>query len=209
VTAPADAALVAEALRLNTRYLDEVVLAWGLCPWAERALRDGQVRQHVRLDETPEVDGVLAFIDELERSPSIAIGLLIFPRATLASPAFDAFAERVRRADRARRPAPPDEPPPSPFLLAAFHPGAAETFTTPPQLVSYLRRTPDPTLQLVRASVLARATGTGRDVSGDVTRANFESVTARGAGALDAVLRDLRRDRDASYTRLAATTPTG
>jgi hypothetical protein len=199
-------ALVAEALRLNKRYLDEVVLAWDLCPWAEKALATGQVRQRVSLAEAPAPDDVLPFIDELDApdAAEIAIGLLIFPRLELRAPAFDAFAERVRRADHARRPDALTAPPAPPFLIAAFHPHAVSpaTFATPPQLVSFVRRTPDPTLQLVRTSVLRRATGEGPRVSDDVTRRNFEAVRARGVEALEAVLRELRRDRDESYARL-------
>jgi hypothetical protein len=207
VTTPgtdASAAVVAEALRLNTRYVREVVLAWNLCPWAEKALEGGQVRQGVLLDEKPTPEAALPFLDQLVGEPEIAIGLLIFPRLALTAPAFDAFAERVRRADHARRPDAATSPPSPAFLIAAFHPGAPETFATPPQLVSFLRRTPDPTLQLVRTSVLRRATGEGRAVSDDVTQRNYDGVAARGAAALDAVLRDIRRDRDESYARLKA-----
>jgi hypothetical protein len=204
-------ALRAEALRLNTRYVDEVVLAWDLCPWAEKAFRSGQVRQLVHLAPTVEPEDVLPYIDELDEldeldergaSLEVAIGLLIFPRLEIRAPAFDAFAERVRRADHARRPDAATAPPSPVFLVAAFHPGAAETFATPPQLVSFLRRTPDPTLQLVRTSVLRRATGEGRAVSDEVTQRNYDTVTGRGAAALEAVLRDIRRDRDESYARL-------
>jgi hypothetical protein len=186
-----DGALTAEALRLNARYLDEVVVGWGLCPWAARALRDGQVHRRVLLDRAPAPAGVLAFADELGADLDAAIGLVIFPRADMGAPAFDAFAEAVRRADRARgAPA---------FLVAAFHPAAAVDFATAPQLVSFVRRTPDPTLQLVRASLLARL---GPGASDDVGRQNFAAVTARGPAALDALLRDIRRDRDDSYARL-------
>jgi len=198
----ASAALVAEALRLNTRYVNEVVLAWNLCPWAGKALTDGEVRQQVLLDERPAPESALPFLDELAGDPEIAIGLLIFPRITVTAAAFDAFAERVRRADHARRPDAATSPPSPVFLVAAFHPGAPETFATAPQLVSFLRRTPDPTLQLVRTSVLRRATGEGRAVSDEVTQRNYDAVTGRGAAALDAVLRDIRRDRDESYARL-------
>jgi len=184
--------LRAEALRLNTRYVNEVVLAWDLCPWG----------QGVILDETPAPEDVLPFLDACDAAADVAIGLLIFPRLVARAAQFDAFAERVRRADHARRPDALTSPPAPAFLIAAFHPGAPETFTTPPQLVSFLRRTPDPTLQLVRTSVLRRATGEGPRVSDDVTRRNFDTVGARGATALDAVLRDLRRDRDESYARL-------
>jgi hypothetical protein len=196
--------LRAEALRLNTRYVNEVVLAWDLCPWAAKAFSSGQVRQRVLLAETPAPDDVLPFLDELDADPDVAIGLLIFPRLEIRPPAFDAFAERVRRADHTRRPDAATSPPSPSFLVAAFHPGAPETFTTPPQLVSFVRRTPDPTLQLVRTSVLKRATGEGPRVSDDVTRRNFETVGGRGVEALEAVLRDLRRDRDESYARIGA-----
>jgi hypothetical protein len=202
VTAADIDALRAEALRLNTRYVREVVLGWNLCPWAEKALTGNQVRQHVLLDERPAPEAALPFLDELAGASHVAIGLLIFPRLAITAPAFDAYAERVRRADHARRPDAALTPPSPTFLLAAFHPGAPETFGTPPQLVSFLRRTPDPTLQLVRTAVLRRATGEGRAVSDEVTQRNYDSVTAQGAAALDAVLRDIRRDRDQSYARL-------
>jgi hypothetical protein len=194
--------LEAEALRLNTRYVNEVVLAWNLCPWAEKAFASGQVRQRVLLAEAPAPEDALPFLDECDDAPDVSIGLLIFPRLAMRAGAFDAFAERVRRADHARRPDAKTSPPAPSFLVAAFHPDAPVTFASPPQLVSFVRRTPDPTLQLVRASVLRRATGEGPRVSDDVTRRNFETVSARGATALDAVLRDLRRDRDESYARL-------
>ncbi len=195
-------ALVSEALRLNTRYVNEVVLAWDLCPWAEKAFTAGQVRQEVSLAEAAAPENVLPFLDELVAASEIAIGLYIFPRLVTRPAQFDAFAERVRRADHARRPDAALSPPAPEFLIAAFHPDAAESFATPPQLVSFVRRTPDPTLQFVRTSVLRRATGEGSRVSDDVTRRNFETVCERGAQALDAVLREIRRDRDESYARL-------
>lgn len=200
--AVADDALRAEALRLNTRYVSEVVVAWDLCPWAAKAFTSGQVRQRVNVSEVVAPEDVLPFLHELEAAPEVAIGLLIFPRLVTRAAAFDAFAERVRRADHARRPGAVTLPPAPSFLIAAFHPGAPETFATPPQLVSFVRRTPDPTLQLVRTSVVRRATGDDPRVSDEVKRRNFEIVRARGAAALDALLSDLRRDRDESYARL-------
>jgi hypothetical protein len=207
VSGPAPPGLEAEALRLCTRYIEEVVLAWGLCPWAERAFASGEVRQRVCLAEAVTPEDVLPILDELDAVPEVAIGLVVFPRLAVRAAAFDAFAERVRRADHARRPDAATSPPSPSFLIAAFHPDAADAFATPAQLVSFVRRTPDPTLQLVRTSVLRRATGEGPRVSDDVTRRNFEAVSARGAAALDAVLRDLRRDRDESYARLRVAAP--
>ena len=185
--------LVAEALRRNARYVEEVVIGWNLCPWAARAWRNGEVARRVVVEETLDVAPVLAFIDELCATPTLAIGLAIFPRLTVTDAAFGTFAERVRRADRARRS--PDAP--APFLLAAFHPnsGAGADFQNAAQLVSYIRRTPDPTLQLVRARLVAELSREDRDVSADIARDNFATVNARDPVALGALLDDIRRDR--------------
>ena len=190
-----------EALRLNDRYLREVVLGFGLCPWAERAIADGEVRRGVVLAEVPALADALAFIDELARAgPAAAVGMLIFPRAASSSAAFDRYTEEVRRADRERCRAEGRQD----FVMAAFHPDGAEAFATPYQLVSFLRRTPDPMIQLVRAELLDRLRTTRPSLSEDLAQQNFATVRARGAAALDAVLRDIRRDRDQSYAALAA-----
>jgi len=183
-------ALVAEALRVNARYLDEVVVGWKLCPFAERALAEGRVLRWVLPAATPSVGDVQARMDEMAAAPSASIGLVIFPRVSLSAPAFDSFAERVRRAERARR-----------FLLAAFHPFTAASFASAPELVSFVRRTPDPTLQLVSAGAMS---GLPSGLSAEVARQNFATVSADGPARLDALLRDIRRDRDDSYTRLGS-----
>jgi hypothetical protein len=184
------ARLVAEALRVNARYVEEVVIGWDLCPWAARAWIDGQVVQRVFPDAALDPAPVGAFIDDLLARPDAAIGLAIFPRADCPIGAWEKFAERVRRAR-----------PGAPFLVAAFHPDyrAPDDALDAARLVPAIRRTPDPTVQLVRASLIERLRG---DASADVGRANFANVTARGPDALDALLTDIRRDRDAAYSRL-------
>ncbi|HZL19493.1 MAG TPA: DUF1415 family protein [Polyangia bacterium] len=191
---------VNESLRVNARYVEEIVIGWDLCPWAARAWRDGQVSRRVMLDAAPEITPVLKFIDELVASPILAIGLAIFPRASISEVAFGSFAERVRRADRARRS--PD--PRAPYLLAAFHPdsGLGADLENAAQLVSYIRRTPDPTLQLVRASLIGELSRDGRDLSADIAADNLAKVGVRNSSTLGMLLDDIRRDRDAAYSRL-------
>jgi hypothetical protein len=197
--APAPAALVAEALRVNARYVEEVVIGWGLCPWAARAWNDGQVTQRVFTGAAPDAALVAAFVDELGAKPDAAIGLAIFPRVACTVGAWERFAERVRRARRE-------------FLAAAFHPEYGPPEYGPPgdgapeggamtaaRLVPFIRRTPDPTLQLVRASLLENLRG---PISDDVARANQATLRMRGPAALEALLTEIRRDRDASYTRV-------
>jgi len=128
--------------------------------------------------------------------------MLIFARAAVASPAFDRFTEDVRRADRERCRAEGRKD----FVMAAFHPDAATTFSNRYQLVSYLRRTPDPTIQLVRAELLDPLRAARPSLSDDIAEQNFARVNAQGAGLLDRVLRDIRRDRDETYATLTRAT---
>jgi hypothetical protein len=180
-----DDALRAEALRVNARYVEEVVIGWNLCPWAARAWRDGAVARRVFCGATADAAEIAGFVTELAAAPAISVGLAIFPRVTGRVGAWEKLAETIRRGG-------------GPFLVAAFHPdyrGGAPAANAA-QLVSAIRRTPDPTLQFIRASLVDAL---GRDVSDGVARANFTTVTAQGAAALDALLADIRRDRDASY----------
>jgi len=182
------AGLVEESLRLNTRYVEEVVIGWGLCPWAARAWLDGQVTRRVFVAAAPDAAAVAAFAGELGATPQAAIGLAIFPRVDGTVAAWEKFAEGVRRTSGGD------------FLIAAFHPGyrAPDGPLDAARLVPFIRRTPDPTLQLVRASLVDRLQG---QVSADVARANLATVAARGLAQLDALLTDIRRDRDTSYAR--------
>ncbi len=204
------AALIAEALRLNDRYLMEVVTAFGLCPWAERALREGRVHRRVVVDPDPAPQSVLPLIDELEDAAASAlvdIGLFIFPRFAVTAAGFDRYTERLRQADRARRPA--DVLPA--FVLAAFHPQPPiRTPTTPHQLVPFIRRTPDPTIQLVRESTLRELRRTAHALYEGIAERNHAAVTAAaGAGLarLDAVADDILRDRDRAYAQIAFACP--
>jgi hypothetical protein len=191
--AAATEARVAEALRLNARYVEEVVIAWDLCPWAAQSWRRGAVARQVLGGVEPAE--ALAALDALAARPEIEIGLLIFARLEIAPASFDRFAEQLRRADRARRPAGTAPP----FLVAAFHPDLRADAADPASLVPFIRRTPDPTLQLVRSTLIDGLARGGRDVSAEVGRANFAHVQARTPAALEAVIRDIHRDRDASY----------
>jgi len=195
--------VVREALRLNDRYLSEAVIGFGLCPWAERAISGGELRRHVVGDAEPSLAAALAFIDELARAgAAVSVAMLIFARAAVASPAFDRFTEEVRRADRERCRAQGRKD----FVMAAFHPDAATSFSNRYQLISFLRRTPDPTIQLVRAEILDPLRAARPSLSEDIAEQNFARVNAQGAGLLDSVLRDIRRDRDQTYETLTRAT---
>lgn len=184
-------ALRADALRVNTRYVEEVVIGWNLCPWAARAWRQGEVERRVILEAAPSVTDVARVADEFAVEPTCAVGLLIFPRVTMAVGAWETFAEQLRRTG-------------SRFLIAPFHPAyraSGAPVGNAAQLVSLIRRTPDPTLQLVRASLVDELTRDRRDVSAEIARDNFARVSARTPAALEALLDDIRDERNRAATR--------
>jgi hypothetical protein len=211
--------LESEAVRLNRRYVTEIVEAFGLCPWADRARREGHVTEVV-FDQTSteRFEPSLASMTELADRLEIDVALFIYPRIGANRLDFEHFARQLRALDAERYP--PSE---IPFAIAAFHPDAPPVLANPDRLVPYLRRTPDPTLQVVRHSTLDRVRGErhgtsyygahlfsgelpleapGTDVRELIARTNFDTVVRVGVEAFDAVFTDILRDRDETYARL-------
>jgi hypothetical protein len=220
-------ALEREVMRLNARYLTEVVEGFGLCPWAQRARLEGRVEPRVFLHDSPEflADSLLA-LEALAGRPELEIGLFIYPCLRLGRLPFEHFARRLRERDAERYPVGE-----VPFAMAAFHPDAEPDLGDPQRLVPYLRRTPYPTLQVVRMSALARVRAgddggtlfvdpaavaamtfdlaTGAQAGAPtpplrerIARANLATVERVGTAAVDAVVRDILRDRDETHARL-------
>jgi len=71
-----------------------------------------------------------------------------------------------------------------------------------------VRRTPDPLLQLVRAELLERVKTATPAVSEQIAARNFAALQDPAATArFDAVVRDIRADRDRTYAALGALPP--
>jgi hypothetical protein len=217
-----------QALRLYRRYDLEIVAALNLCPWAEKARLEGRVREYVLLqtDDASVEPSVLALrdADSARDAPTAApeadVALLIYPRLQIGRVDFDDFAARIRDAEASRH-----ELGRVPFVSAVFHPHATPDRSQPERLIPFLRRTPDPTIQFVRASILERVRerapqGThfvdlaSLDASasnkGDATplreriaRSNLATVGRIGIAELTRRLDEIQRDRDASYGALA------
>lgn len=216
------AALEVQARRVYRRYQIEIVEGFSFCPWATKARQDGRVAVEVSTSPgpAPDIDWALQQIATLGANETVDIGLLLFPRVSIQRPAWESWMEVLRRADeeaRGRRGLP--------FALAAFHPDAAANLDDPARAVPFIRRSPDPTIQLVRLSVLERVRGTGRHGSvfidptdmasmdmealakklsaeplhETVARANRDRIETDGVDTVEAVLREIHADRDASY----------
>lgn len=221
MSATHDTELEREVLRLNRRYLDEVVEAFALCPWALRARLDGHVTERVFTQDFPDFFAEsLDALSELAGREMIEVGLFIYPRLRLSRLDFEHFVRRLRQLEEDRHPVGE-----VPLAMAAFHPDAEPDLEDAERLVPYLRRSPYPTIQVVRRTALDRVRG-GSDegtayldlslvASLDVHRpvspplreriahANLATVRRVGKDTVEAVLRDILRDRDETETRLA------
>lgn len=171
--ASSDSAEVAEAKRRYARYQLEVVEGLGLCPYAAPARQAGRVRVEVSLDRDLDVAAARARVDELARDLAVEVGLLVFPRVTVDRATFAHFVSEVRQLD-----ADLSAPAAVTMALAEFHPDAPLDRETAARLVPYLRRTPDPTIQVVRRSVLGELRKRESHGSGflDLTKIDLETL---------------------------------
>lgn len=207
-------------IRIYERYAREVVERFDFCPWATRSRREGAAEPHVLLGDDPDdFSASLALISALAARPHISVGLLIYPRLRLGRLDFEHFVRRLRQADGERH-----EPGGIPFAMAAFHPQAQPDLQDAERMVPFLRRSPDPTIQLVRCEALAAVRGEPTNgtalvevwmlspaglakeeaigVRERIALHNLKTVRDVGPAAIEAVLADIERDRAATYAEL-------
>jgi hypothetical protein len=217
-------ALRREALRVHARYVEEIVEAFGFCPWSAPARRAGHVQARVLTGATANEADTLAELAALLADTSIEIAFLLYPELTLGRVEFQHFAAEVRAA------CPPAIS--TAFAIADFHPDAAPDFGSPARMVPFIRRSPDPTLQIVRHSALASArrgssAGT-RFVEANtlldaaladlaqpnepplhvrLAQENVDTIRTRGITTVTAVSDEILSDRDRSYAQCGLPPP--
>lgn len=220
----AEARLAAEARRLYRRYAVEIVEGLGFCPYAERTRAEGKTREVPLLDAIPTDAAVLARVEAIAEDPGVEIALLLFPRMTLSRPKLGRWVEHLRKAHAAHREGR------AVLAIEGFHPAAEADLSAPERLTPFVRRTPDPTLQLTRLDVLERIRrGTPQgtaffdpssmDVNAlleDDARAplheriaerNLETVERLSVEAVERRVEAILRDRDASYAAIDPSIP--
>lgn len=217
-------ALEREARRIYQRYEVEVVEAFGFCPWAARAREDGEVEVRVVLESEEELADdprpALEAVEAHAARANVAVGLVVFPRVTSSRELFTRFVARLRELHADAHGRSP------PMALAEFHPTAQADLGAAARLVPFLRRSPDPTIQCVRLSVLSalRRGEEGTDyvdlattnlqellarpvrkpLHERVAEMNLATVRERGIDAIEMVLADIAADRAAAYARVLA-----
>ena len=192
----------------------EIVETYGLCPWAKPARLGGEVAVEV-LWGTPTVDAWVAAAEALLARPETRVAMVVAPELA-ATPrelrtVRDEVGARISWAG-----------------VAHFHPDSPLDGTTAPRIVPYLRRSPDPLLQLVPLSLLDSVRGAATEITradqlkmlGDKAPAHRGDVAdqiaidnhARVVAAADevaAVLADIAADRRRAYAAAGITVGTG
>ncbi len=183
------------ALLRNDRYLLEFIEALAICPYARTCRETGRLHREVLLDKEPDAQKVAARIVELSREgppeaePKIDVGLLLFPRLRLTAMEFERFRGEVQRQYQSQTGKQPVA-----FFVVSFHPELNIQLHNPDVAVRFMRRSPDPTLQLVRPEAIERVRGE-RDAeihSRQIAEAGLRAVLARGPEKLTTLLADIR-----------------
>ncbi|TMA20538.1 MAG: DUF1415 domain-containing protein [Deltaproteobacteria bacterium] len=182
------------ALARNDRYLQEFVEALNLCPFAKRCREEGRLVRRVILDDYL-LPALLRAAAEVETLPEkqCEVALFLLPGFADGPAALLEVCAEVRRHLRL-------------FHCVAFHPALKADFSTENRAVQFLRRAPDPTLQLVRVATLDRVRGerTGGTVylgnaavkdlhlppslSEEIARANLATILEHGPATLTNLL---------------------
>jgi hypothetical protein len=198
-----------EVRRVLDRYLVEVIEAYNLCPWARGARQNGELVITV-LWGTPSADEVCAAAAAAFAAPQMRVAMIVFPEMPALSRDLRAFRDEILKR--------------TPAGIADFHPDGKLDLLTPARLVSFLRRSPDPMLQLVPLSILdavrtpafvpdlaaqtAMLDGTHastEDIGDRIAAMNHATVT-RDEAAIVARLDAIAADRATSYARVGIST---
>lgn len=184
------------ALRRNDRYLREFIEALSICPYARMCREQERLYRAVFLQSQPTPQSVAEHVLSLESLSQFEIGLLLFPnfagpgRPGEAHP-FERFVTETRNLyGKLRR------PPPG-FFLVAFHPAMPMNLANPDVAVRFMRRSPDPTIQLVRPGVIESIRNPNHDrddLSTTIAETGLRTVRHAGPEKIAAHLDNIHQD---------------
>src|SRR6185437_6012660 len=143
-----------------------------------------------------DVPTVLARVQALEARPDgeVDIGRFLFPKLKIEWRPWERFGSEVRRACDQKRGGP------LAYFMAAFHPEMPMDLANADRAVSFLRRSPDPTIQLVSSAATDRARDAARDgkeLSRVIAEAGLRAVMDAGPERLAELLAQIHRERRA------------
>ncbi len=198
---------LSEVRRILDRYVIEVVERFDLCPWAKSARLGGEVAIEVLWGE-PSQEAWLEAGRAMLARPEAKIAMVVAPESALTVSELRAVRDHVTS----------NVPQTG---VAHFHPDAPLDLATPARLVPFLRRSPDPLLQLVPLALLESVRGAQMpverarqvqmlggiapalrvDLADRIAEVNHARVTAEQA-EVTSTLAAIAEDRRASYARV-------
>ncbi len=195
----------AEARRILDRYIVEVVEEFDLCPWARSARVNGEIAVEI-LAGAPTHEEWMAAAKRALEQPKARVAMVVAPELVVTLSRLHEIRNRVVAQMTT-------------VGIAEFHPDAPLDLATPARLVPFLRRAPDPLLQLVPLSLLESVRSssvavdrvqqlqllggystTREDIAARIAATNHATVTDRRVeiiAALDAIA----ADRQVAYAR--------
>jgi hypothetical protein len=201
---------LAEVRRILDRYVVEVVERFDLCPWAKSARLGGEVAIEVLWGE-PSMRAWVEAGQTLLAQPEARVAMIVAPETAMTVAELRAVRDRVTSGLPQTG-------------VAHFHPLGELDLASPARLVPFLRRSPDPLLQIVplalletvrggttpieRAQQAQLLSGVGPMPRGDVgdriAEVNHARVSAE-QGEVIRVLEAIAEDRRTSYARVGIT----
>lgn len=200
-------ALRREALRLHERYHSELIERFSVCPWAKPARSEGRARAHVVTSASYSPAELAPLLADWAEDETVDVAFVIAPRFTAGPDSFAAWARSIGDQQGGV------------FLTAPFYPSASDSAGS----IQFLRQTPDPTVQLVRRSLLEeiraqdpphyrdifdidleklKARRPPQSIAASVVSHNERMLERQGRAEIQRVLDDIRGDRERSYARL-------
>lgn len=178
---PAADAEVQAALSRNDRYLQEFIEALAICPYARSCRETGRLHREVQLDSAPDADKLAAHIVALQDvlAADIEVGLIIMPHVVMAARDFERFVSQVQRIYQQGQQAKGLS---VAFFVVAFHPDLPMILHNHNVAVRFMRRSPDPTIQLVRPEAIERVRGErpAEVVSRQIAETGWKTVNETG-----------------------------
>jgi len=214
-------ALEREALRLNDRYLYELVEGHAFCPFAKGGRQSGQTSRYFHYADTTDIEPLLGFMEQVASDPKQVVAQVIVPLIDVDPDRWIRFCDEVTAAGHARMGGPPV------LAFAALHPRLRYDPAGHFSLIPLFRRSPDPTIQWVRLDALAdiyEGRGTEhvyidpadiltyvrdappppRSLYERVAVTNFEVAHKIGVPRVEALAADQAEDARRSYARVLA-----
>ncbi len=171
-----------QIIQSTQRWLETVVIALNLCPFARRALDRGGVRFAVTDAQDTEtlLEALLGELDFLDAPSEIETTLLIHPEVLQEFYAYNDFLSIVEVAleTTSRH---------GVYQVASFHPEYQFAGTSPADAENYSNRSPYPMLHILRESSITRAVETHPDVHG-IPDVNIERLRLEGAEEMRGLL---------------------